>query len=86
MYKSACFESCPIESSVEDASESAIEAMSGFVRRRGVGLNRDEASQSGRGLGQARGRCLKLKSGEFEGVGKVHLTERHIALEHHDPS
>jgi hypothetical protein len=74
MYKSVCFEGCPIESSIEDASESAIEVMSVFVRRRGVGLNRDEASQSGRGLGQARGWSSKSKSVEFEGVGKVHLT------------
>jgi hypothetical protein len=74
MYKSMCFESCPIESSIEDALESAIEAMSVFVRRRGVRLNRDKASRSGRGLGQARGWCSKSKPVEFEGAGRVHLT------------
>jgi hypothetical protein len=74
MYKSMCFESYPIESSIEDVSESVIKAMSVFVRRRGVGLNRDEASQSGRGLGQARGWSSKSKPVEFEGAGKVHLT------------
>jgi hypothetical protein len=44
MYKSVCFESCPIEASIEDASESAIEAMSVFVRRRGVGLKETRLS------------------------------------------
>jgi hypothetical protein len=44
MYKSVYFEGCPIESSIEDASELAIEAMSVFVRRRGVGLNSVETS------------------------------------------
>jgi hypothetical protein len=52
MYKSMCFEGCPIESSIEDASESAIEVSSVFVRRCGVRLNRVETSQSGQGLGQ----------------------------------
>jgi hypothetical protein len=76
MYKSVCFEGCPIESLIKDASESAIEAMSVFVRRRGVGLNhdRDEASQWGRDLGQARGWSSKSKSVEFKGAGEVHLT------------
>jgi hypothetical protein len=38
-----CFASCPIESLIEDMLELVIEVMSVFVRRCGVGLNRDKA-------------------------------------------
>jgi hypothetical protein len=68
MYKSMCFEGCPIESSAEDAAiewaATTGQQRSGdvdFARGGDVGFDGVEASQFGRGLGQAFVRSSKSK-------------------------